>query len=149
MRAVLCQNRKHILGCSLNHKRALALHAIKIWNSKEVWNETLFPSDMKFSGQNETLCSARARCRIMHAFFIQSPKNHFIKTPPPRIAMPVHCARVEFVMVFSARQPKSRKGFIIYEIDLEFMRFKVSLSLICHGVHRALAAAAAAVDILI
>lgn len=40
-------------------------------------------------------------------------------------------------MVFSARQPKSRKGFIIYEIDLEFMRFKVSLSLIwcCYGVH--------------
>jgi hypothetical protein len=68
------------------------------------------------------------RCRIMHALFIQSPQNHFIIKMPVRPCI-VHVWNSSW---FSARQPKSRKGFIIYEIDLEFMRFKVS------AVHRAL-----------
>jgi hypothetical protein len=91
-----------------SQKSSLALHAIKIWNSKEAWNETLFPSDMKFSGQNETLCSARARCRIMHAFFIQSPKNHFIKKLP-RIAICPFIVHVWNSSWFSARGSQSQE----------------------------------------
>jgi hypothetical protein len=92
---------------------------------REAWNETLFPPDMKFSGQNETRYAARVHgAELCMHFLFNLPRIILSKR---RRAL--HCARVEFVMVFSARQPKSRKGFIIYEIDLEFMRFKVSLSL--------------------